>query len=451
MADTNDDILMRGLDDVDAKDFNTHLREACTMDLTDLERTGCVTLGRDLKGNPVIVLITHLGLSKAEKPEVNFRKMLLLFIRKAAGIVSTNYCVAYAHSGFDIMNQYPLIYKFYALLPRNYKKNLIKMHVIHPNVGIRMFFEFARVFLSKKFYSKLSLYETILEFQREIPPTQLVLPPKFLRKEDEDREIKYCGHLAPLEDSFEPTVGASKLLDICATFLRERTALRHRGIFRVAGDEGELNLIKVRLQYANRSERKNPPPELRMNHSADGNTLLKYATTRYTNQTDDRIFMSENKMYLLVGDIDLLSRTKGSSDQAEEGNGKGKSGAAAAAAAADDEDDTTTAKHRKSENLRGEHIAKAVGRNIGDGHVAEPRSLGRHGSVTDAPRASISPGNGDRDLPAEVANSIVVVTNLNTVAQMFKMAISHLPEPLVPNSVYRELIKLARRYEVRFR
>src|SRR6185312_6507252 len=115
-----------------------------------------------------------------------FKKMLLLFLKKANEIVGQNYSVVYAHTNIDIINQYPLIYKFYSLLPRTYKKNLLKMYIIHPNVGIKMFFEFARVFLSQKFYQKLSLVEHILDFQRIVPPTQLALPLKFLFKEDEE-------------------------------------------------------------------------------------------------------------------------------------------------------------------------------------------------------------------------------------------------------------------------
>ena len=207
-GESGEEIVLKDLTDADAKDFNTHLNEARAADLSDLERTGCVTRGRDERNQHVIVLITHLGLAHGERPEVAFRRMLLLFIRRANEIVGAPYSVVYAHTGFDIMNQYPLIYKFYSILPRAYKKNLLKMHVLHPNMGIRMFFEFSRVFLSKKFYNKLCLYETILEFQKAIPPTQLALPHKFLRKEDEDRGLKYCGPPGPAEPLLRPRAGS---------------------------------------------------------------------------------------------------------------------------------------------------------------------------------------------------------------------------------------------------
>ena len=49
------------------------------------------------------------------------------------------------------------------------------MYIIHPNVGIKMFFEFSRVFLSKKFYDKLSYVEHIVDFQRIVSPLQVTI------------------------------------------------------------------------------------------------------------------------------------------------------------------------------------------------------------------------------------------------------------------------------------
>jgi hypothetical protein len=117
---------LKGLEEevADAKDFYAYLREAQSTDLSDIERTGCVVVGNDMKNNPVIVLIPVLGVNAGEKLDVSYRKMLLLFIRKASDIVGKAYSVLYAHTNVDIMNQYPLIYKFYAVLPRAYKKNL---------------------------------------------------------------------------------------------------------------------------------------------------------------------------------------------------------------------------------------------------------------------------------------------------------------------------------------
>jgi hypothetical protein len=126
------------------------------------------------------------------------------------------------------------------------------MYVVHPNMGLKMFFEFARVFLSHKFYSKLTLLNSILELQRIIPPTLLPLPHKFLRKEDELRGVEFQGKLASLTAAFDQSIGTTPLIDTCATFIRAHEGFRQKGIFRVAADATQLAMAKTRLQYAHR-------------------------------------------------------------------------------------------------------------------------------------------------------------------------------------------------------
>lgn len=355
----------KGMEDNESKDFYSYLKEAQQTDLSDVERTGCVSSGKDLKSNPVIVLIPMLGMHTGEKIEASFRRMLLLFIRKANDLVETNYSVLYAHTNVDIINQYPLIYKFYSVLPRAYKKNLQKMYVIHPNMGIKMFFEFSRVFLSHKFYSKLVLLESILDFQKLIPPTQLSLPLKFLRKEDELRGLKFFDKMASLKYSFDPAIGTTKLIHICATFLKNHGALQSKGLFRVAGDAGEVNLAKVRLQYAN----------------LNGD---------YT----DRIMLSERQDYILIGDVSHLQKVR-----------------------------PITLDRKIS----------------GDLHLkSKPTTAEAAGTLTAEGEA----------LPEEVPMSIVVINDINTIGQIFKMSIANLPESLVPYDVYSQMIDATRRHEV---
>ncbi len=361
-----------GLDGADAKDFNEHLKEAQETDLSEIERTGCVSHGRDLKNNHVVVMIPSLGFKNNEKPEQVFRKMLLLFIRKANEMVGDAYSIVYAHTSIDIINQYPLIYKFYSILPRTYKKNLQKMYIIHPNYGIKMFFEFARVFLSHKFYSKLCLLESIYEFQRIVPPTMLPLPLKFLRKEDEDRGLKYFGQMAPLSESFDPSIGATRVIAFCAEYIKVNGGLKQPGIFRVPGDEGELNLAKVRLQYQHVGGSSSP----------------------------HRILLSENKDYLIVGDVDSLTA-------------KGKSSGT-------------------SSPLPGKKDSR----------------VNSNSSSTATDAAKQGDDNPLASLPEEAPTSIVVMRNVNTVAQVFKMSVRDLPEALVPYDTYRALVDVTRRAEV---
>ena len=366
--------IMKGVEEPDSKDFYSYLKESQQTDLTDIERTGCITTGRDLKRNPVIVLIPTLGMSTAEKIEVSFRKMLLLFIRKANDIIGSNYSVVYAHTNIDIINQYPLIYKFYSVLPRAYKKNLTKMYVIHPNMGLKMFFEFARVFLSHKFYSKLVLLDNILDFQKLIPPTQLVLPLKFLRKEDEMKGYKYYSKMASLKDTFDPSIGTTRLMHICTTFIKLHGGLLQKGLFRLAGDAGEINLAKVRLQYA-------------------------FQFGDYT----DRIILSENQDYILIGDITSLQTTR-----------------------------PLTLDRKTS----GDKRLKYKPYNISNQNIEHSSTSGN------------IPNTTEEVLPDEQPMSIIVLHDINTIAQIFKLSIGSLPEALVSYSIYHSMIETTRRHEV---
>eukprot|EP01038_Epipyxis_sp_PR26KG_P009175 gene9175-12373_t len=343
-------------EELDAKDFNEHLREANELDLSELEQSGSISQGVDQNNNVVIVVIPRLGYRSDEKSETIFRNTLLLFIRKTNEIVGHPYSIVYAHTSIDLINQYPLIYKFYSILPRSYKKNLLKMYIIHPNVAIRMFFEFARVFLSAKFYNKLVLSDNILDFQKLIPPTQLALPLKFLRKEDEDRGLKYHGNMASLSSSFDPSIGTTRLIEMCIEFLRVN-GLRRVGLFRIAGDEGELTSSKIRLQYLHR----------------DGK--------EYTS----RISLSNKAEFILIGDLDSINSNQ----------------------------------NKRLSTLITQHNSKQ----------------------------KATKNEEENDLPDETSTSVLLISDVDSIAQILKMSIRDLSEPLVSDSIYRKLIQVMKKYE----
>jgi hypothetical protein len=378
------------LEDDDAKDFMEYLKEAQGTDLREIERTGCVSQGRDMRNGNVIVMIPSLGLNRMERPEQMFRKMLLLFLLKTHEMVGTAYSVVYAHTAIDIINQYPLIYKFYSILPRFYKKNLQKMYIIHPNIGIRAFFEFARIFLSHKFYNKLCLLESILDFQRVIFPTQLPLPLKFLRKEDEEREVKYIGPMPSVQQSYINSLGTMEVLWICAEFLRENKLFQSSGIFRVPGDEGEVSLAKRRLQYG---------------YNAD-------------DPQNGWISLSENKKYIIIGNINDLYVDNGNIN-----NSSSSSGGSSSANAEDN-----------SKQIQPTHSSGTA-----SGSVSAHTSLSRNNST-----GSIARFEGETP-----TCSLVILSNAFTVAELFKLSIRELANPLVPEDLTQDLLTLTRQYGVR--
>lgn len=327
-------------------------------------------------------MIPSLGLSRNERPELLFRRMLLLFLLKTHEIVGSNYSVFYDSStSIDLINQYPLIYKFYSILPRAYKKNLQKMYIVHPNIGMKMFFEFARVFLSHKFYNKLCLLETILDFQRIINPTQLLLPIKFLRKEDEERELKYNGTFPSLELAYDPFVGTIHCMHVCAEFLLANQGLSSPGIFRVPGDDGEIKLAQVRLQYA-------------------------YQAPDY----ESLIALSENKKYIMIGDLSTLFPVAASSS----------STASASASATSSATNSLNTKKLPPNSLE---------------------SVGKKSSTASLEFTS---------RPQDEALSIVLLQSINTVAEILKLSIRELPEPLIPEKLTRDLLNMTRGYGVTY-
>ena len=135
------------------------------------------------------------------------------------------------------------------MLPRRYKKNLRNLFVIHPRFGLRVFIEFARIFLSKKFFSKLHLVDNIASMQMVLSHNKLRMPPEFISAEDEENGLKYTkgGISPPLTSIYDPTLGAPKLLVLTTAYLT-RYGLQQEGLFRVPGNNLLSSLVKARLQ-----------------------------------------------------------------------------------------------------------------------------------------------------------------------------------------------------------
>jgi hypothetical protein len=228
-------------------EYESLLRIAQSSDLTMVMKTGCVSLGHDLQGFPVISFIPTIGFGYGDKSEDTLRQIYLLFIKLAHPVVSSGpFSIVYSRKSPDWRK--PLVYEYYKMLPEKEKKNLLKIYVINPQVGVRMFFAITRVFLSAEFYRKLVFVECIAEFQRIIPPKKFILPYHYLSAEDAERGLKSSGVSVPLTLDFVPTFGTTSIMKRCTTFLRQNGGLRRVGLFRVAGNETQLSLVRVRLQ-----------------------------------------------------------------------------------------------------------------------------------------------------------------------------------------------------------
>lgn len=237
----------------DSEGYIQHLEEAKNADFADIERCKAITIGRESEsGQPIILFIPKLALD-ANLGEENavLRRVLLYFIKMTDQVVRESYKLVYCHSSVSVLQQRSLIYQYYQIIPRRYKKNLKSLFVINPQFGIRLFFEFTRVFISKKFYAKLRFCQDIASFQREVPVKDVSLPIQFIRSEDTEKGLvadRSTG-IGTLENCYCPEFGSPYFLFRCVSFLRSEGRILKEGLFRLPGDHLVAGMVRARLQH----------------------------------------------------------------------------------------------------------------------------------------------------------------------------------------------------------
>ena len=216
--------------------------------LVDLENAGCVSTGTDKDGNNVVVLIPSVLFAHSKDYDTQLRRLLLLFVNKAHHIVQQPYTLVYAHTNLPIFSQQRIVFQIHKMLPRVYKKNLAKLLVVHPTFLIKAFFEGVRWFISDKFYKKLAFISTIAELQSIIPPDRIPLPAPFLASEDTQKGLKPTGMMTPLHICYDASLGTTPLISQCMHYIRTHDeGLQTPGLFRLAGDQVQEDLVKARL------------------------------------------------------------------------------------------------------------------------------------------------------------------------------------------------------------
>lgn len=138
------------------------------------------------------------------------------------------------------------------MLPRQYKKNIKNMIVVHPNFLIRVFFEHGvKHFVSQKFYNKLKFVDSVIELQPLIMPLGAALPAAFIRRGDAKTTPPKPSYdptcMPPLAVSFNPALGTTDIIHQCVTYLTAEKRLQTKGLFRLAGDQAVLDLAQARL------------------------------------------------------------------------------------------------------------------------------------------------------------------------------------------------------------
>lgn len=227
--------------------YENILREAERTDLSRAQNSNCVVIGHDIYNCPIVAFIPNMNFDYGNQSDQILHQLYLLFIKVVHPIARDGpFSIVYSRKGVDWRK--PLIYEYYKLLPEKLKKNLMKIYIINPQIGVKMISSIARVFLSADFHSKLFYVQTIADFQRIVPPRKLILPAIFLGSADQDMGLKCSGVSVPLALDYLPAHRTSSIVHRCATFLRSKGCLRKTGLFRVAGNESLLSLVRVRLQ-----------------------------------------------------------------------------------------------------------------------------------------------------------------------------------------------------------
>jgi len=75
-----------------------------------------------------------------------------------------------------------------------------------------------------------------VDFQRMVSPLYCPFPSAYVHTEDEELALTACGATAPLNETYDADLGASKLVYQCARYLRLTGGISSKGVFRVPGD-----------------------------------------------------------------------------------------------------------------------------------------------------------------------------------------------------------------------
>lgn len=248
-----DEADISGCPEVMSDEYKALLAEANEEDFSDFEASQVLQSGLDLNENRVLIFLPRFGFREPSQDWTNgqLRRMLLFFVWKAHHVCGRPFTLVYDHMKFSLFSQQPLIYRVYSMLPREYKKNISKLYVVHPTSLIRMFFQRGvKHFISKKFYDKLQFVDSIIELQPLIAPLGWMLPVAYLKFGDDKTSrsaVPDSMHMPPLDVSFVPSLGTTQLIQHCVDYLKAENRLQTKGLFRLAGDQAVLDLARPRL------------------------------------------------------------------------------------------------------------------------------------------------------------------------------------------------------------
>ncbi|GAM24981.1 hypothetical protein SAMD00019534_081560, partial [Acytostelium subglobosum LB1] len=150
------------------EEYRSLMDRAQLEDFNDIEALQCFfQVGTDTHdGSPVFLLIgSSLPVGKE-----GLNKLLAYMCKLLEPIVTgSQYTLVYSHHllSADSTPDRAWLMNTYNLLPRNYKKNLKNMYIIHPSTWLRMMFMALSPFMSEKVWNKV----VYIDYLQELPNT----------------------------------------------------------------------------------------------------------------------------------------------------------------------------------------------------------------------------------------------------------------------------------------
>jgi Rho GTPase-activating protein 1 len=107
--------------------------------------------GQDHLQRPIVVIA-----AKRIPPNTSMQALLDLVNEQLKDIALRDYAVVYCHSLANInFNMFSSLANLYATMPREFRKNLKALYIVHPTFWVRSFMTFMYPFISQKFWKKL--------------------------------------------------------------------------------------------------------------------------------------------------------------------------------------------------------------------------------------------------------------------------------------------------------
>ncbi|KYQ88574.1 hypothetical protein DLAC_11307 [Tieghemostelium lacteum] len=209
------DINIRDLDGVTPQ-YQGLVDKSKTYDFTAVQEANIfVSLGKNSEDVPMFLL------NACNFPNIKDIDLVLMYIIKVLEpiVISGPYILFYSHALLkqECCPDRNWITQTYEILPRNYKKNLKSIYILHPSSWLKFLFLAMSPFLSEKVWNKIEYLDYIQEIPNYYNKEYIVsLIPKAVK--DHDEELLETPELTERVVDTLDTLGKELLSTFSTTF-----------------------------------------------------------------------------------------------------------------------------------------------------------------------------------------------------------------------------------------